>query len=41
MISLVRASTSGACSTAFTWSSGMPRSRNRRITWATGTWPGS
>lgn len=39
MISLVLVSTSGAVSTARTWSSGMSRSRNRRMTWATGTWP--
>ena len=25
--------------TVRTWSSGMSRSRNRRMTWATGTWP--
>jgi hypothetical protein len=41
MISLVLVSRSGACRTALTWSSGMSRSRNRRMTWAMGTWPGS
>jgi hypothetical protein len=41
MISLVLVSRSGACSTALTWSSGISRSRKRRMTWATGTWAGS
>ena len=40
MISLVLVSTSGACSTARTCSTGMSRSRSLRITWATATWRG-
>ena len=40
MITSFRVPTSGADSTALTSSTGMPRSRNRRMTWAVATWAG-
>jgi hypothetical protein len=41
MIAALRVSTSGAWTTVFTSSNGMPGSRSRRITWALGTCDGA